>query len=130
MTAYELRISDWSSDVCSSVLQVVAVAEQGRVRIDVIDQGCGMTRAFIRDELFKPFVSTTDSGFGLGAFEALQIAQPMGGAIEVASEPGKGSNFTIGRASWRERVCPYGSITVVSVSLKKKKTKTQRTNGN
>src|SRR3546814_16760153 len=63
-------------------VQVVAVAEQGRVRIDVIDQGCGMTRAFIRDELFKPFLSTKDSGFGLGAFEALQIAQTMGGAIE------------------------------------------------
>lgn len=76
-------------------VQVVAVAEQGRVRIDVIDQGCGMTREFIRDELFKPFVSTKDSGFGLGAFEALQIAQAMGGAIEVASEPGRGSNFTL-----------------------------------
>ena len=76
-------------------VQVVAVAEQGRVRIDVIDQGCGMTRAFIRDELFKPFVSTKELGFGLGAFEALQIAQAMGGAIEVASEPGRGSNFTL-----------------------------------
>jgi putative PEP-CTERM system histidine kinase len=76
-------------------VQVVAVAEQGRVRIDVIDQGTGMTRSFIRDELFKPFVSTKESGFGLGAFEALQIAQAMGGAIEVASEPGKGSNFTL-----------------------------------
>src|SRR3546814_5162617 len=111
-----MRISDWSSDVCSSDLlvanaidasapetpvQVVAVAEQGRVRIDVIDQGCGMTRAFIRDELFKPFLSTKDSGFGLGAFEALQIAQTMGGAIEVACEPGKGSNFTLDRKSTR-----------------------------
>ena len=76
-------------------VQVVAVAEQARVRIDVIDQGCGMTREFIRDELFKPFVSTKDGGFGLGAFEALQLAQAMGGAIEVASEPGKGSNFTL-----------------------------------
>ncbi|MDO9368545.1 MAG: PEP-CTERM system histidine kinase PrsK [Sphingopyxis sp.] len=76
-------------------VQVVAVAEQTRVRIDVIDQGVGMTRSFIRDELFKPFVSTKDSGFGLGAFEALQIAQAMGGSIEVASEPGKGSNFTL-----------------------------------
>jgi putative PEP-CTERM system histidine kinase len=76
-------------------VQVVALAEQRRVRIDVIDQGCGMTREFIRDELFKPFVSTKDSGFGLGAFEALQIAQAMGGAIEVASEPGRGSNFTL-----------------------------------
>ena len=60
-----------------------------------IDQGAGMTRAFIRDELFKPFVSTKEGGFGLGAFEALQLAQAMGGTIEVASEPGKGSNFTL-----------------------------------
>ena len=75
-------------------VQLIAVAENGRVRIDVIDQGAGMTRAFVRDELFKPFVSTKEGGFGLGAFEALQLAQAMGGSIEVASEPGKGSNFT------------------------------------
>ena len=76
-------------------VQVVAVSEHGRTRIDVIDQGNGMTRSFIRDELFKPFVSTKDGGFGLGAFEALQIAQAMGGAIDVESEPGKGSSFTL-----------------------------------
>ncbi|MDK2761020.1 MAG: PEP-CTERM system histidine kinase PrsK [Sphingopyxis sp.] len=76
-------------------VQIVAAAEQGRVRIDVIDQGCGMTRGFIRDELFKPFVSTREGGFGLGAFEALQIAKAMNGAIEVVSEPGSGSKFTL-----------------------------------
>ena len=54
-----------------------------------------MSREFIRDELFKPFVSTKDGGFGLGAFEALQLAQAMGGAIDVASETGKGSCFTL-----------------------------------
>jgi putative PEP-CTERM system histidine kinase len=76
-------------------VQLIAVAEHDRVRIDVIDQGAGMSSAFIRDELFKPFVSTKDGGFGLGAFEALQLAQAMGGAIDVASEPGKGSDFTL-----------------------------------
>lgn len=76
-------------------VQVIAVAEQGRGRIDVIDQGKGMTPTFIRDELFKPFVSTKEAGFGLGAFEALGLAQAMGGTIEVASEPGRGSNFTL-----------------------------------
>ena len=76
-------------------VQLIAVAEQGRVRIDVIDQGSGMTRAFIRDELFKPFVSTKDGGFGLGAFEAMGLAQAMGGRIEVTSEPGKGSDFSL-----------------------------------
>jgi putative PEP-CTERM system histidine kinase len=78
-----------------AAVQVVAVSEHGRARIDVIDQGSGMTRAFIRDELFKPFVSTKDGGFGLGAFEALNIAQTMGGAIDVDSEVGKGSSFTL-----------------------------------
>ncbi|MBL8651435.1 MAG: PEP-CTERM system histidine kinase PrsK [Sphingopyxis sp.] len=76
-------------------VQLIAAAEAGRVRIDVLDQGVGMTREFIRDQLFKPFVSTKDAGFGLGAFEALQLAQAMGGAIDVASEPGKGSRFTL-----------------------------------
>ncbi|MDZ3831027.1 MAG: XrtA/PEP-CTERM system histidine kinase PrsK [Sphingopyxis sp.] len=76
-------------------VQAIAAVDQGRVRIDIIDQGCGMSRAFIRDELFKPFVSTKEAGFGLGAFEALQLAQAMGGTIEVASEPGRGSCFTL-----------------------------------
>jgi putative PEP-CTERM system histidine kinase len=76
-------------------VQLIAVAEHGRVRIDVIDQGSGMTRSFIRDELFKPFVSTKEGGFGLGAFEALQLSQTMGGSIDVESEPDKGSNFTL-----------------------------------
>ena len=95
-------------------VQVVAVAEQGRVRIDVIDQGTGMTRDFIRDELFKPFVSTKESGFGLGAFEALQIAQAMGGAIEVASEPGKGSDFTL----WLPLADTHGDAEVAARVMK------------
>ena len=78
-----------------SAVQLLAAKESGRVRIDVVDQGCGMTRDFIRDELFKPFVSTKDGGFGLGAFEALGLAQSMGGTIEVASEAGQGSRFTL-----------------------------------
>ena len=92
------------ASVAGSPVQVVAVTEHGRVRIDVIDQGAGMTRGFIRDELFKPFVSTKHAGFGLGAFEALQIAQAMGGAIDVESEPGKGSNFTL----WLPLADPHG----------------------
>lgn len=83
------------ASAADAAVQVVAVSEQGRARIDVIDQGSGMTRAFIRDELFKPFVSTKDGGFGLGAFEALNIAQALGGAIDVESEPGQGSSFTL-----------------------------------
>ena len=76
-------------------VQLIAAREAGRVRIDILDQGRGMSREFIRDQLFKPFVSTKDGGFGLGAYEAYQLAQAMGGAIDVVSEPDKGSRFTL-----------------------------------
>ncbi len=37
--------------------------------ITVADKGAGMSPSFIRDQLFKPFVSTKSGGFGIGAFE-------------------------------------------------------------
>ena len=65
------------------------------VAIDVIDNGKGMSQAFIREQLFKPFTSTKDGGFGIGAFEARALIAAMGGRIEVVSREGKGSCFTI-----------------------------------
>lgn len=65
------------------------------VRIIVADNGHGMSPAFVRDELFKPFRSTKEGGFGIGAFEARDIARAHGGSLEVESRPGEGSRFTI-----------------------------------
>lgn len=76
-------------------IQLIAADEGARVRVDVLDRGCGMSRDFIRDRLFKPFVSTKDTGFGLGAYESRQLAEAMGGSIDVVSNPGKGSRFTL-----------------------------------
>ncbi|GAA4761985.1 PEP-CTERM system histidine kinase PrsK [Stakelama sediminis] len=66
-----------------------------RITLDVIDQGCGMSQAFIRDQLFRPFVSSKSGGFGIGAFEALQLAQAMGGTLTVTSREGAGSRFRL-----------------------------------
>lgn len=63
------------------------------ITIDVVDHGPGMSPAFIRDKLFKPFVSSKSGGFGLGAFEARQLAEAMGGRIEAFSREGEGSRF-------------------------------------
>jgi len=63
--------------------------------IEVIDRGHGMTPAFVRDRLFKPFVSSKPHGFGIGAFEATQLAQTLGGRIEVSSREGRGSTFRV-----------------------------------
>ena len=63
--------------------------------IEVVDRGHGMTPAFVRDRLFKPFVSSKPHGFGIGAFEATQLAQALGGRIEVSSREGRGSTFRV-----------------------------------
>jgi putative PEP-CTERM system histidine kinase len=75
----------------------LAVTSRGQeVWIDVIDAGCGMSAAFIRDRLFKPFVSSKAGGFGIGAFETRQLAAAMGASLEVTSREGAGTRFRIG----------------------------------
>ena len=74
----------------------IAVEDRGATcGIAVVDRGCGMTPAFVRDQLFRPFVSTKPAGFGIGAFEARQLAEAMGGRIEVDSREGEGSTFRV-----------------------------------
>lgn len=64
-------------------------------RVDIVDEGVGMTPAFLRDELFRPFHSTKEGGFGIGAYEAREIVRQAGGRLSVASRPGEGSVFTV-----------------------------------
>ncbi|QIG81468.1 XrtA/PEP-CTERM system histidine kinase PrsK [Stakelama tenebrarum] len=70
-------------------------ADDAQVAIDVIDRGCGMSPGFVRDKLFKPFVSSKPGGFGIGAFEARQLAAAMAGRIDVESREGQGTRFRV-----------------------------------
>ncbi len=63
--------------------------------IEVIDTGCGMSAEFVRNRLFKPFVSTKAGGFGIGAMEARELVSAMHGRLEVESREGLGSRFTV-----------------------------------
>src|SRR3546814_2232695 len=68
------------------------LGQQGmHVSVEVIDRGCGMSAEFIRSQLFKPFVSNKEGGFGIGAFEARALAAAMNGRIDVESREGEGS---------------------------------------
>ena len=60
------------------------------------DTGCGMTEDFINGRLFKPFESTKGlTGMGIGAYQAREYIQKLGGTIDATSEPGVGSCFSI-----------------------------------
>ncbi|MEH6722150.1 MAG: ATP-binding protein, partial [Qipengyuania sp.] len=54
-----------------------------------------MSPQFLRNGLFKPFVSSKPGGFGIGAFEARELIRSMGGRLDVESREGLGTRFTI-----------------------------------
>lgn len=76
-------------------LSVRTVASGREVRVEVKDDGVGMTPE-VQARIFDPFFTTKgQGGSGLGLAIAYGIVERHGGRIEVASEPGKGSVFTV-----------------------------------
>ena len=62
--------------------------------LEVTDTGVGMTPD-VRGRVFDAFYSTRSAGSGLGLPTTRKIVEAHGGTIRVASEPGKGSQFTV-----------------------------------
>jgi len=67
----------------------------GSVVLSVMDNGCGMSAAFLKDSLFRPFQSTKKKGLGIGMFQSWMIVEAHGGSIRVESETGQGSTFWV-----------------------------------
>src|SRR3546814_8168540 len=89
-TAYEMRISDWSSDVCSSDL--------GR------QFGADVERRVVGDAEFDELRLGLDFGLAISAALRLGDVLRLGRA---GPELNGHIAVTIGRASCRERVCQY-----------------------
>jgi putative PEP-CTERM system histidine kinase len=78
-----------------SPINIDCRVQDGAALVSIADHGHGMSAAFIRGDLFQPFRSTKAGGFGIGAYEAREIARAHGGALDVASREGEGTTFTV-----------------------------------
>jgi signal transduction histidine kinase len=75
-------------------IEVELSAANGAVSVVVADTGPGIT-AEERERIFRPFWSRDGAGTGLGLAIARELALALGGSIELASEPGRGSRFAL-----------------------------------
>src|SRR3546814_14296009 len=107
-----MRISDWSSDVCSS---------------DLVD-------SILIDEARTPLIISGPAEDSSEMYKRVDVLLPKLGPDDYEKdEKGRTVAYTdaglekkIGRASCRERVCQYVEISVVAVELKQKTNKNQR----
>lgn len=64
------------------------------IKVMISDTGSGIKQE-IRDKIFDPFVTTKEDGVGLGLAISKRIIEAQGGEIEVQSNAGKGTIFSL-----------------------------------
>jgi two-component system NtrC family sensor kinase len=78
------------------VLRVAIACSPDQLELAIADSGVGIPESAVA-HIFEPFFSTKEkeSGVGLGLAIVFGIVQSHAGTIEVRSEPGRGTTFTV-----------------------------------
>src|SRR3546814_2858424 len=104
-----MRISDWSSDVCSSDLAGASEVVPGAVRIATMPLDSATGQADSARAWFR-----SDAGLALLESEYPTVVRALSERpampwlwLAPVEQGGPGHGGELGRASWRERVCQY-----------------------
>ncbi|MBW1996321.1 MAG: HAMP domain-containing protein [Deltaproteobacteria bacterium] len=91
-----LNAIDAMPDGGTITIETVIVKEGDYLRIDFTDTGTGIP-AHVQSHIFDPFFTTKSQGkgTGLGLPVSLEIIRKHGGDIQVSSQIGKGSTFSV-----------------------------------
>jgi len=81
-------------NISISSADIIPLDEGEYIRCCIADQGQGI-QAEDLERVFDPYFTTKEKGSGLGLASAYTIVSSHGGWIEVESECGKGSRFTV-----------------------------------
>lgn len=78
------------------LITIVCSEQEENVRIEVSDSGVGIPEDN-KSDIFNPFFTTKqkNEGNGLGLYLVYNEVQKMGGSIDVESEIGEGTTFTV-----------------------------------
>lgn len=93
-TLINLMLNSIQAMKTSGLLRLVTENMNDGVRLEISDNGCGMTEEQIAN-MFEPFYTTKSKGLGLGMSFASKVIEQHGGSILVDSRFGEGTRLII-----------------------------------
>lgn len=93
---HAIRNAQDATDADGSIRVEVESRGESECAVSVVDDGCGMDKAFIRERLFRPFDSTKGTaGMGIGAYQIRETLEAFGGRLEIESARDRGTRLTM-----------------------------------
>ena len=84
------------------------------LKITIADEGCGIPAADLA-KIFDPYFTTKPAGTGLGLASTFSIVKRHGGSLEVQSQPGQGTIFTLRLPAAEGPHSPWGATSAPGV---------------